>query len=206
MTQKKTTVKKKTISKIHWPTVILILSLVLLAIPTVVIGKVLYDAFAATGTPLFGNRFEMDLDPEITQEQLTELEIKISSEDLVDKVEVTLISASLRISVDVSDDITLEQLTPLATTLYSHVVTVLPVETYFKMNENSKMYDLELHVYNSLELKNDDSYKYLIFLLNSIMEEPLIQLVSDPKNPEYVQELYDRLNDEDDSDEETNGG
>lgn len=206
MTQKKTTVKKKTISKIHWPTVILILSLVLLAIPTVVIGKVLYDAFAATGTPLFGNRFEMDLDPEITQEQLTELEIKISSEALVEKVSVTLISASLRISVDVIDDITLEQLTPLATTLYSHVVTVLPVETYFKMNEKSKMYDLELHVYNSLELKNDDSYKYLIFLLNSIMEEPLIQLVSDPKNPEYVQELYDRLNDEDDSEEETDGG
>lgn len=206
MTQKKTTVKKKTISKIHWPTVILILSLVLLAVPTVVIGKVLYDAFAATGTPLFGNRFEMDLDPAITQEQLTELEIKISSEELVEKVSVTLISASLRISVDVNDDITLEQLTPLATTLYSHVVTVLPVETYFKMNENSKMYDLELHVYNSLELKNDDSYKYLMFLLNSIMEEPLIQLVSDPKNPEYVQELYDRLNDEDDSEEETDGG
>jgi hypothetical protein len=206
MTQKKKTVKKKTISKIHWPTVILILSLVLLAIPTVVIGKVLYDAFAATGTPLFGNRFEMDLDPAITQEQLTELEIKISSEELVEKVSITLISASLRISVDVSDDITLEQLTPLATTLYSHVVTVLPVETYFKMNEKSKMYDLELHIYNSLELKNDDSYKYLIFLLNSIMEEPLIQLVSDPKNPEYVQELYDRLNDEDESEEETDGG
>ena len=68
------------------------------------------------------------------------------------------------------------------------------------------MYDLEVHFYNSLALKNDDSYKYLIFLLNSIMEEPLIQLVSDPKNPEYVKELYDRLNDEDDSEEETDGG
>lgn len=205
MTQKKTTVKKKTLSKIHWPTVILILSLVLLAIPTVVIGKVLYDAYAATGTPLFGNRYDMDLDPAITEEQLTELKIKIESEELVEGVTVTLISASLRISVDVRDDITLEQLTPLATTLYSHVVTVLPVETYFKLNETSKMYDLELHIYNSLELKEDESYKYLIFLLNSIMEEPLIQLVSDPKNPEYVKELYDRLNNVVDE-EETDGG
>ncbi|MDP3304913.1 MAG: hypothetical protein Q8S15_02435 [Erysipelotrichaceae bacterium] len=205
MTQKKTIAKKKTLSKIHWPTVILILSLVLLSVPTVVIGKVLYDAFAATGTPLFGNRYDMDLDPAITEEQLTELKIKISSEELVEGVTATLISASLRISVDVKDDITLEQLTPLATTLYSHVVTVLPVETYFKLNETSKMYDLELHIYNSLELKEDESYKYLIFLLNSIMEEPLIQLVSDPKNPEYVKELYDRLNNVDDE-EETDGG
>lgn len=205
MTQKKTNVKKKTLSKIHWPTVILILSLVLLSVPTVVIGKVLYDAFAATGTPLFGNRYDMDLDPAITEEQLTELKIKISSEELVEDVTVTLISASLRISVDVRDDITLEQLTPLATTLYSHVVTVLPVETYFKMNETSKMYDLELHIVNNFELKEEDSYKYLIFVLNSIMEEPLIQLVSDPKNPEYVKELYDRLNNVDDE-EETDGG
>jgi hypothetical protein len=106
--------------------------------------------------------------------------------------------------VDVDDEITLEQLTTLATTLYSHVSSVLPVNTYFKMNETSKMYDLELHIYNNLELKNEDSYKYLIFLLNSVMEEPLIQLVSDPKNPEFVEELYNRL--KDDVDEEDNGG
>ncbi|PKM64578.1 MAG: hypothetical protein CVU96_02135 [Firmicutes bacterium HGW-Firmicutes-20] len=204
MTQKKTTVKKKKISKIHWPTVVLILSLVLIAIPTVAIGKVLYDAFAATGTPLFGNRFELDLDPKITSEQLTELESKILAEALVDDVKITLISASLRVNVDVDDEITLEQLTTLATSLYSHVATVLPVNTYFKMNETSKMYDLELHIYNNLELKKEDSYKYLIFLLNSVMEEPLIQLVSDPKNPEFVEELYNRL--KDDVDEEDNGG
>lgn len=204
MTQKKTPVKKKKISKIHWPTVVLILSLVLIAIPTVAIGKVLYDAFAATGTPLFGSRFDFDLDPKITSEQLTELESKISAEALVDNVKITLISASLRVNVDVDDEITLEQLTTLATSLYSHVATVLPVNTYFKMNETSKMYDLELHIYNNLELKDEDSYKYLIFLLNSVMEEPLIQLVSDPKNPEFVLDLYDRL--KDDVDEEDNGG
>lgn len=204
MTQKKTPVKKRKISKIHWPTVVLILSLVLIAIPTVAIGKVLYDAFAATGTPLFGNRYDLDLNPKITSEQLSELESKISEEVLVDDVNITLISASLRVNVDVSDEITLEELTTLATALYSHVAAILPVETYFKMNETSKMYDLELHIFNNLELKDDDSYKYLIFLLNSVMEEPLIQLVSDPKNPEFVEELYNRLND--DIDEEDNGG
>jgi hypothetical protein len=206
MTQKKTPGKKRKISKIHWPTVILILSLVLIAIPTVAIGKVLYDAFAATGTPLFGKRFETDLNPAITQQQLTELENKVSAEALVDDVKITLISATLRVNVDVSDEITHDQLKALATTLYSHVVATFPPQTYFKMNENSKMYDLELHIYNNLELKDEDSFKYLIFLLNSVMEEPLIQLVSDPKNPEYVKELYDRLNSETDSDEETNGG
>jgi hypothetical protein len=204
MTQKKTPVKKRKISKIHWPTVVLILSLVLIAIPTVAIGKVLYDAFAATGTPLFGNRYDLDLNPKITSEQLSELESKISEEVLVDDVNITLISASLRVNVDVKDEITLEELTTLATALYSHVAAILPVETYFKMNETSKMYDLELHIFNNLELKDDESYKYLIFLLNSVMEEPLIQLVSDPKNPEFVEELYNRLNEE--SEEETNGG
>lgn len=204
MTQKKTPVKKRKISKIHWPTVVLILSLVLIAIPTVAIGKVLYDAFAATGTPLFGNRYDLDLNPKITSEQLSELESKISDEVLVDDVNITLISASLRVNVDVSDEITLEELTTLATALYSHVAAILPVETYFKLNETSKMYDLELHIFNNLELKDDESYKYLIFLLNSVMEEPLIQLVSDPKNPEFVEELYDRLYEE--PEEETNGG
>jgi hypothetical protein len=204
MTQKKTPVKKRKISKIHWPTVVLILSLVLIAIPTVAIGKVLYDAFAATGTPLFGNRYDLDLNPKITSEQLSELESKISDEVLVDDVNITLISASLRVNVDVNDEITLEELTTLATALYSHVAAILPVETYFKMNETSKMYDLELHIFNNLELKDDESYKYLLFLLNSVMEEPLIQLVSDPKNPEFVEELYNRLND--DTDEEDNGG
>jgi len=39
------------------------------------------------------------------------------------------------------------------------------------------------------------------------MEEPLIQLVSDPKNPEFVQELYDRINGvEEPADDETDGG
>jgi hypothetical protein len=204
MTQRKTPVKKRKISKIHWPTVVLILSLVLIAIPTVAIGKVLYDAFAATGTPLFGNRYDLDLNPKITSEQLSELESKISDEVLVDDVNITLISASLRVNVDVNDEITLEELTTLATALYSHVAAVLPVDTYFKMNETSKMYDLELHIFNNLELKDDESYKYLLFLLNSVMEEPLIQLVSDPKNPEFVEELYNRLND--DTDEEDNGG
>jgi hypothetical protein len=204
MTQRKTPGKKRKISKIHWPTVILILSLVLIAIPSVAIGKVLYDAFAATGTPLFGKRFETDLNPAITQQQLIELENKVTAEALVDDVKITLISATLRVNVDVSDEITLEQLKTLATSLYSHVVTVFPPQTYFKMNENSKMYDLELHIYNNLEFKDEESYKYLIFVLNSVMDEPLIQLVSDPKNPEYVKELYERINSG--VEEETNGG
>lgn len=203
MTQKKKTVKKSNLSKIHWPAVILILSLVLIAIPTVAIGKVLYDAFAATGTPAFGNRFEMDLDPAITKDQLSELEGKLSSETLVEGVKVTLISASLRVNVDVNDDITLDQLNALAATVYNQVIAVFPRETYFKMKENSKMYDLELHIINNIELKDEESYKYLIFVLNSMMEEPIIQLVSDPKNPEFVTALYERLNADS---EESSGG
>lgn len=203
MTQKKKTVKKSNLSKIHWPAVILILSLVIIAIPSVVIGKVLYDAFAATGIPAFGNRFEMDLDPKITKDQVDELEDLLSSESLVEGVSVTLISASLRVNVDVTDDITLEQLNALAANVYTKVITKFPRETYFMMKENSKMYDLELHILNNIELKDEESYKYLIFVLNSMMEEPIIQLVSDPKNPEFVAALYERLNE---GSEESNGG
>lgn len=203
MTQKKKTVKKSNLSKIHWPAVILILSLVIIAIPSVVIGKVLYDAFAATGIPAFGNRFEMDLDPKITKDQVDELEDLLSSESLVEGVSVTLISASLRVNVDVTDDITLEQLNALAANVYTKVITKFPRETYFMMKENSKMYDLELHILNNIEFKDEESYKYLIFVLNSMMEEPIIQLVSDPKNPEFVAALYERLNE---GSEESNGG
>lgn len=203
MTQKKKTVKKSNLSKIHWPAVILILSLILIAIPTVAIGKVLYDAFAATGTPAFGNRFEMDLDPAITKDQIDDLEEQLSSESMVEGVSVTLISASLRVNIDVTDDITLEQLNALAANVYTKVITKFPRETYFMMKENSKMYDLELHILNNIELKDEESYKYLIFVLNSMMEEPIIQLVSDPKNPEFVEALYERLNG---NSEESNGG
>jgi len=183
----------KRVSRIHWPTVLLILGIVIILIPTAIVGKTLYDAFNATGVPMFGSRFDADLNPKISNTQLTQIEQMINSENQVESVSVNLKTATLRITVDMVDDITLDQVSVFVSTILNELLTILPQEQYFAMQGISKQYDLELHVINNRTFASEDNFIYVLANLNSNMEGPLIQLVSDPKNPEFVQELYDLI-------------
>lgn len=190
-------------AKIHWPSVVLIIGIVLLLIPSVVIGMVLLDAFEGTGKPIFGNRFTTEINNPLTNDQLEAIDASISEKPNVKKVTVNLKSATLRINVLIENDLDDEQVITLSSLIMESIFEVAPREDYFKMQAMHKQYDLEVHVFNDRTVVAIEDYVYVIVHLNSLMEEPYIQLVSQPKNPEFVQNLYDSLfNDDDDEDDE----
>ncbi len=195
--------KKKTKkSTIHWPSVVLMISIVALLIPTVAVGMVLLDAFESTGKPLYGNRFATEINNELTSDQIEEIQTVVSEQPSVRQATVNLRSATLRVNVLVNNEIDEEQVSEITANTMNQIFNIAPREAYFQMASMYKQYDLELHVYNDRTMVDDDDYIYVIMHINSVMEEPLIQLVSKPKNPDFVAILYERLFG-DDSDDDT---
>ena len=91
------TAKKHKKKELDRSTVILITGLVLIAIPCLILGWILISASLDTGTPILGDRFQGDLDPAITSEQISQIETQVASEGSVDSVTVELATATLRI-------------------------------------------------------------------------------------------------------------
>lgn len=187
------TKKRRKNGRIYWPAVFLIISLVLIAIPTTAVGLILLDAFENTGRPLFGDRFKSEINQSITKDQLKILETALKNEAEVSKVTINLNSATLRVNVMMKNDLTENQAINLATNLYREITTELDPSTYFSMSGNFKQYDLELHVFNDRMVVDPEDFIYVIIHLNSTMSEPLAQMVSSPKNPDFVEALYQRI-------------
>ena len=197
--------KKTSKTTIHWPTVVLMIGIVVLLIPSVAIGMVLLDAFESTGSPLYGNRFTTEIRNELTTTQLDEIESSVSNQPNVTRVTVNLRSATLRVNVLVSNDIDEEAVSDLTVAIKELIFEIAPMEDYFQMASMYKQYDLELHVYNDRTVVDFDDYIYIIMHINSVMEEPYIQMVSEPKNPTFVALLYERLFGDESDDEDDDG-
>lgn len=200
------TAKKHKKKELDRSTVILITGLVLIAIPCLILGWILISASLDTGTPILGDRFQGDLDPAITSEQISQIETQVASEGSVDSVTVELATATLRIYVDAADSLSEEEATALSQTVYQDVTSVLPESTYFTSTSSKKMYDLEIHVYNDLSLAGTDGYMYVIRTKNAAMEQAEVQTVSKPLDADLAQQLRDELeekrNPSDDSEDE----
>lgn len=196
---------------IHWPTVILISGLVVLLIPAITIGLVFLDAFEGTGSALVGNRFANEIHEEISKDQIKQIEAAIKEVDSTVKVDVNLMSATLRVTVLVNNEITEEAMTTLTQTLLDKVFSITPKELYFTNNTSYRQYDLEVHVFNDRLVVEEEDYLYVLGNLNATMEEATIQVVSNPLDPEFVAGLYqsilDKLNKEEnpDSTEDSDG-
>lgn len=149
--------KRKQGHKLVWFTLIII------AIPVVFVGYVLATSAVGQDKPVTGNRFSSkDLNPEITQENIDAVQTTISGIDGVDNVEVSLKSATLRISIDCSDDASQDTIQSIADQGYDAVNSVLPVETYFTNTDDGKQYDLEVGAYNFVPSdSNTDGYIYI---------------------------------------------
>lgn len=195
--------KRLSKTSIHWPTIVLIVSLVLLLIPTVALGMVLLDAFEGTGQIQHGNRFNNERLYEITSEEVKAIDTQVKGLSGIEKSEVNLKSGTLRVNTLVSESLSKEQVETLTNDILSTVFGILDKDKYFTMIDASKQYDLEVHAYNSNN-PSDSGFIYYIANKNAVMEDVSIQLVSDPKNEEFVKELYDKLyNPEEEDDEET---
>ena len=101
--------------------------------------------------PVEGSRFsKTDLDPAITDDNISSLESALSNIENVDKVSVNLLSATLRVHIDLVDSATDDVASAAIDSAYNIVNEQLPIDTYFTNKDGSKMYDLEIDSYNYL--------------------------------------------------------
>ena len=137
MTQRKRTnrtVKRKT----NKANIVLIVGLIIIAIPLLIVGWVIISATLDTGTPILGDRYENDLDPAITKSDITNIENSVKGLSGVEKVNVELATATLRVYVDVEDGYTADMATSKASEAFNSVLGVLDLGTYFSQTETKK--------------------------------------------------------------------
>lgn len=187
-TKKSTTVAK--VAKDKKPNTILWIGLVVILIPCLILLYIIVGTKEKAGQPVVGNRNEGSLDPAITNEQLESIKSALVF-DNVENIEVHLKSATLRITINTNDDVSYEDAETLANTTYDKVMEILPVETYFtNVKEDdklkTKMYDIEIQVYNVLKKDNVNEIDliYLVKSKSANVSEAHINNFASPKNEE----------------------
>lgn len=171
--------------KIFWPGITLMLSLAILAVPATIFYNIAIETQEIAGNPVFGERFNNDLNPRIQRNQVNELETTIAGLEGVVESEVNLRSATLRINILTDISLTEVQLNALITNVKEAVFAKLPQSDYFTATLTTKQYDFEIHVRNTTD-RLDENYRYIIASKTSLMSSFNVQEVSTPKNPEYV--------------------
>ena len=165
-------------------------TLVIILIPFVIIGYVILTSMGGQDEPVVGNRFHSsDLNPSISKDQISQVQNAVSSIGSVQNVEVNLKSATLRISVDIDDGANADKSTSIAQEAYKQVTEILPADTYFTNTEDSKMYDLEIDVYNFLldDTHTDGQIYYKVYKTGA--GEVSTQNMTQPKDQELVNQL-----------------
>ena len=177
--------RRKTSGK---PTVVFWVALVLFLIPFLVLGYFIVSAALDTGKPVLGERYKDDHDPAITKSDISSVESAVKGISGVEKADVNLATGTLRVYADISDSANAETAQSTANQIFSAVTSVLNQGTYFTQNNGMKMYDLEIHVYNQ-DKDEENNFVYVIETLTSSMEQPVVQLVSEPIDAELAENL-----------------
>ncbi|MCI8272197.1 MAG: hypothetical protein HFG16_07810 [Erysipelotrichaceae bacterium] len=196
MNRKNIKKSSKTNNKDKKPNTILWIGLVVILVPCLILLYILLGTKEKAGQPVVGDRFEGELDPGITDEQLNSIREALVFEN-AENVEVNLISATLRITINAKDDISSDGALALANSAYDKVMEVLPVETYFTNVKDedgkmkTKMYDIEVQVYNVLKQDNPNNIGLIYFVKSKSanMSEPILNNFASPKNEEVANEL-----------------
>lgn len=135
--------KQKQGHKLVW------LTLIIIAIPVVIVGYVLLTSLDEQNQPVEGIRFSStDLNPSITNQQMKSIESSIKSIDGVEKATMNLKSATLRLHLNVDDSLDRDTVYNILEQARDIVNTELPFDTYFTNTEEGKNYDVEIDVYN----------------------------------------------------------
>lgn len=166
----------------------IIVPIVIIAIPFIIFVLSLITASFSSNKVIVGNRFRNDLNPAIENSEISGLKVSIESIDSIESADVILKTSQLRVLANIKDSVTKEEYEEILNNIYSKVNEKLNISTYFTKNSSGeKMYDLEITIYN--DLNNDENLIMYSLVKNSTMEEPIINLTSDPKDPELVEEL-----------------
>lgn len=186
--EKKEKMKKKKKKSLSGGTIFLIVGLIIIALPLCLIAYLLITAAMSEG-PIIEERFNNDLNPTITNELIEETKNEISKITNVESVDITLQTAIVKVVCDVNDGLDAEAINQLTLEIKDSLNNKLPLNKYFLNTESTRMYDLEISVYNSLDIKEEDGFIYYILNKSSNMEDYNIQLVSDPLNPDLANQL-----------------
>lgn len=164
-----------------------IIGVIVLAI-LLYLGYNIYQSFVdGGGAPVVGNRFNHSLDPKIEKESLSSLKEKLKIEG-VQVVEVNLTSATLRITADLEDQYTLEEVKAKVEEMKKILNAELPFDKYFTNKENVKMYDFELYAYNILKAEEGKTpFHFMVGKTGSGSEYS--ELISSPKNEKIAEEV-----------------
>ncbi|MBR5342107.1 MAG: hypothetical protein IK151_09325 [Erysipelotrichaceae bacterium] len=183
---------KKERKRMSRSAIVLIVGLIIIAIPIIIFGAILGIAAMQTGTPREGSRFDNDLDPAITQENVTALKEDLAKIGSVEDVEVILSEGQLRIFIDTNDSLSEEQVDTIVTTAYNKVNSMLPINKYFTATSAKKMYDLQINVFTTAEasdIGSANSRQYKLLHKNSAEETYGIDDLAHPKDPALAAEL-----------------
>ena len=88
---------------------VLIIGIIIIAIPVLIFAGILGISWLQTGTPREGSRFDGDLQPAITDSDLSAIKTDLSAIGSVDEVEVILSQGQLKIFIDTNDSLSEEQ-------------------------------------------------------------------------------------------------
>ena len=171
--------------------------LILILTPFMVLGWILLSAWLDTGSPILGDRYEGDLDPAITKNDLDSIRTSVRMIPEVEDVELELATATLRVYADVDDNANAENEKATAQSIYQAVTGVLDAGTYFTQTETKKMYDLEIHVYNLTKNRDSEEFAYVIETKTSSMTDPILNVVSEPIDAALAQQLRDNVENRD---------
>lgn len=172
--------------KLVWFTVIIIM------IPVVIVGYVLLASLGGQNRPVEGSRFsKKDLDPAITDDNISTLESALSNIENVEKVNVNLLSATLRVHIDLIDSATDDVASAAINSAYSVINEQLPIDTYFTNKDGSKMYDLEIDSYNYLidDTHTADGWTYLKLTKTGASDGPVTDNMTVAKDAELSNQL-----------------
>ena len=193
MSRKEKKVKKTKDGKPKQNHILVWIAAAVVLIPTIFVGVVVMTSTENQGEPVTGVRFlEEDLNPAITEEQITQVQEAMTF-DYVESVEVNLKSATLRININLEDQVDeadQDLVENIAQDAYDAVNEILPVDTYFSQKEDGKMYDLSINVYNYSsfdEEHTEDHWIYVCLTKTSASQESVIDVPSVARDPDTAE-------------------
>lgn len=180
--------------KIRQPHLMFWFAVILIILPIFYVGSTVLTAIKEQGQPVEGSRFgEGDLDPKIEDQEIQELIETLQGIENVEEVSGNLKSATLRIQLDVADNLNENQVKDITGKAWTAVKEKFPVETYFTNHDDIKMYDVEVDVYNFIvddtPEHSKDKQVYIKAVKNASAKKGHYDYMTKPKDAKLVKEI-----------------
>ena len=169
-----------------WSFFAIVISLIIILVPSIYMGVILWNAKQETDSPVIGHRFDNDLSPTIESESLPALKAKLEALDSVDKVSVELTTATVRIYLELPEGSEKRDYKEKALEAEAVLYESFSLEDYFTASDTQEQYDYEIYAHDAL------GEETIIYLLNksSRMEVAKGQYLSEPVSQDMVDEIW----------------